>query len=101
MIANLIASALTFRKCTTEKLLFVGLNLLDLILTLFALSSGLHEINPIMSSMYSNPYQMYLVKLALPLLFAWLLPGKLLIPSIALLAFVVGWDVKELALFLF
>jgi hypothetical protein len=99
MMANLIVSALTFKRGTTEKLVFIGLNLADLILTLFALSLGLHEINPVIRSISGNLFQMYTVKLVIPLLIAWMLPGKLLIPSIALLVFVVGWDIKELAVF--
>jgi hypothetical protein len=98
-LSGLMESALTFRKETTEKLIFVGLNMLDLVLTLFALSKGLTEINPIVNTMYSNPYQIWTVKLVLPLLFAWLAPGKLLIPSIAFLTLVIGWNVKELIIF--
>jgi hypothetical protein len=101
MISNLMASALTFRRGTTEKLVFIGLNLLDLILTLFALSLGLNEMNPLVRSISGNLFQMYSVKLAIPLVIAWLLPGKLLIPSIVLLALVLGWDIKELAIFFF
>lgn len=99
--ASLIESALTFRKDTTEKIIFVGLNLLDLVLTLFALSMGLRELNPIVNTLYSNPYQMWIAKLVLPLFFAWLAPGKLLIPSIVFLALVLGWNVKELIIFFF
>jgi hypothetical protein len=37
----------------------------------------------------------------LPLFLAWLLPGRLLWPSIVLLTFVVGWDIRELLLYFF
>jgi hypothetical protein len=96
---SLIESALTFRKDTTEKLIFVGLNLLDLVLTLFALSMGLKELNPVVNTLYSSPYLMWIVKLVLPLFFAWLAPGKLLIPSIVFLTLVLAWNVKELIIF--
>jgi hypothetical protein len=33
-------------------------------------------------------------------LLAWLMPGKLLLPSIGLLVIVVIWNIKELILFL-
>jgi len=99
MIANLMASAITFRKSTFEKLAFLGLNLIDLGLTLFALSIGANELNPLMRNIVSVPYLLYLIKIVMPLFFAWLLPGKLLIPSIALLVFIVGWDIRELILY--
>jgi hypothetical protein len=102
MLDNLRASALTFKKCTVEKLALIILNLIDLSLTLFAVSQvGAHEINPLMRSMYSSPYQMYLTKLVMPTFFAWALPGKLLIPAIAALTFIVGWDIKELVVYFF
>jgi hypothetical protein len=96
MISDLRVSALTFRKCTLEKLAFIILNLVDMGLTVVGLSFGAHELNPLMHNMCNNPYQLYLAKLVIPLFLAWLLPGKLLIPSIALLTFVVGWDIREL-----
>jgi hypothetical protein len=94
MVAKLLASVMTFKKCTAEKLAFIILNLIDMGLTILAASIGAHELNPFMRSMVNAPYQMYTAKLVLPILFAWLLPGKILIPSIALLAFVVGWDIR-------
>ena len=99
MIANLMDSAITFRKETYLKLTFLGLNLADLGLTIFALSIGATELNPLMRTVVNIPYLLYLVKVAIPLFFAWLLPGKLLIPSIALLFFVIGWDIRELLLY--
>jgi hypothetical protein len=96
-----MTSAATFRRCTAEKLAFVILNLIDLGLTLLAVSQGAHELNPLMRNLVSSPFQLYMTKLALPLFFAWLVPGKLLWPSIALLTFIVGWDLRELAIFFF
>ena len=99
MFANLMASAATLKKGTFEKLSFMILNLLDLGLTLFALSQGANELNPLMRSMVHSPLQLYTAKLVLPLFLAWLLPGKLLWPSIVLLTLVIGWDIRELAIF--
>ena len=99
MLANLMASAITFRRATTEKIAFIGLNVIDLVLTLFAMNMGAHELNPIMRGMISSPMSIFTTKLLMPLVLAWLLPGKLLIPSIAVLVFVVGWDVRELIIF--
>jgi hypothetical protein len=101
MIDALMASAITFKKSTTEKIAFISLNVIDLVLTLFALNLGAAELNPIIKGMISNPMALYTTKLLLPLVLAWLLPGKLLIPSIAVLVFVIGWDVRELLVFLF
>jgi hypothetical protein len=101
VIANLMASAVTFKKCTAEKLSFILLNLIDLGLTVFAFSSGLSELNPLMRHMLDAPYQLIFVKMGIPVMLAWLLPGKLLIPAIALLALIIGWDIKELIIFSF
>lgn len=101
MIASLLASAITFRKDTTEKIAFISLNVIDLVLTLFAMNLGAHELNPVMRGMLATPAALYTTKLLMPFVLAWLLPGKLLIPSIAVLVFVVGWDLRQLLLFFF
>jgi hypothetical protein len=98
-VTNLLASAVTFKRATPEKLAFIVLNLVDLGLTLFAASIGAHELNPLMNKMLAAPYQMYMAKVVIPVLLAWLLPGKILIPSIALLTVVVGWNIRELLVF--
>ena len=101
MLASLMDSAITFKKSTTEKVAFISLNLIDLVLTLFAMNLGAQEINPIMRGMISSPAALYTTKLLMPMVLAWLLPGKLLIPSIAILVFIVGWDIRELLVFFF
>jgi hypothetical protein len=98
-MTNLLASAVTFKKATPEKLAFIILNLIDLGLTIFASSIGAHELNPLMNKMLAAPYQVYMVKLVIPVLLAWLLPGKILIPSIALLTVVLGWNIRELLVY--
>jgi hypothetical protein len=100
MIAELMASAVTFKRDTAEKLFFLWLNLVDLALTLVAVSLGLTELNPLIRHMFMAPVTLVIAKAWLPLLLAWVVPGKLLIPAIALLMVVVGWDVKELIVFL-
>jgi hypothetical protein len=96
MVAGLMASAVTFKKCTLEKIAFILLNVIDLGLTLFAVSQGAHEINPLVNSVLNSPTQLLLMKIVLPVVFAWLVPGKLLIPAIAVLCFVTGWNIREL-----
>jgi hypothetical protein len=100
MVASLMASALTLKKCTAEKVAFIILNVIDLALTLLAVSHGARELNPLMHQMLNSPSQLLIVKLFIPLLFAWLVPGKLLIPAIFLLTFVVGWNIHELLIIL-
>ena len=100
MIAGLFASAGTFRRCVPEKISFVVLNQVDLALTVLAASLGLYELNPLMKSLVAMPAMLLVVKVAIPLLIAWLAPGRLLIPAILLLLFVVCWNLKELLVFL-
>ena len=99
VLAGLKASAFTFKRGTPEKLAYIILNLIDLGLTLFALSIGAHEYNPLLRSMANSPFQLYGAKLLLPSTVAWILPGKLLIPAVAFLLLVVGWDIRELVLY--
>jgi len=100
MTANLWDSSATFRRCTAEKASFVLLNQFDLTLTVLAIYLGLSELNPLIRQLVNIPILLLIVKLALPLLIAWLIPGKLLLPSIALLALVIVWNIKELIIFL-
>lgn len=101
MTANLWNSAGTFKRCTAEKASFVLLNLFDLTLTVLAISLGILEINPLIRYLVNVPILLLIVKLAVPLLIAWLVPGKILLPSIALLVVIAIWNVKELLFFLF
>lgn len=100
-MANLWESAATFRQCTVEKAFFVLLNLFDLTLTALAVYLGISELNPFIRYLINIPILLLVIKVAIPLLIAWLIPGKLLLPSIALLTLVIVWNVKELLLFLF
>ena len=73
----------------------------DLILTFSAVSAGLSEVNPIIRSLLAAPVQLVVVKLVIPLLIAWLVPSKLLLPAFVFLSLVVIWNIKELLLLLF
>ena len=92
-------STATFKKCTVEKASFVFLCLLDLILTLLAINLGLSEINPFIGYLIQIPALFLVMKLFIPAIIAWIMPGKLLLPSIGLLALVVIWNIKELVIF--
>ena len=100
MTANLWVSAATFRQGTAEKASFVLLSLFDLTATVLAVSLGLTELNPFVRLIINIPILLLIVKLAIPILIAWLVPGKLLLPAIALLAFAAAWNIKEMILFM-
>ena len=99
MIARWMDSAVTFKKCTGSKITFILLNQCDLSLTVLAISLGLTELNPFVRFLMEVPALLIAVKLVVPVLIAWIIPGKLLWPSIALLAIVVLWNIKELVVF--
>jgi len=101
MVTGWWNSSTTFKRCTAEKLSFIFLGVLDLVLTILAMYLGFYEINPFVRFLVQIPFLLVFVKLVIPVLIAWLMPGKLLLPSIAVLALVVIWNVKELAVFLF
>ena len=100
MAANLWGSTATFKRCVAEKVSFVLLHQVDVVLTVLAISLGFSELNPLMRYWVTVPHQLAIFKLAIPLLIAWLIPGKLLIPAIILLSLLVSWNVKELLIFL-
>ena len=94
-------SVATFRSCTAEKASFILLNQFDLTLTVLAIYLGFSELNPFLRQLLSIPVLLLVFKIAIPILIAWLIPGRLLLPSIALLAIVVTWNIKEIFFFLF
>ncbi len=93
-------SSATFRRCTTEKAAFILLCLFDLTLTILAVSLGMTELNPFVRFLIQIPVLLLVIKLAVPILIAWLMPGRLLWPSIGLLTLIVIWNIKELVIYL-
>ena len=85
---------------TLEKVTFVLLCQFDLVLTALAVYLGFHELNPVVRGLISVPLALIFIKCAVPLLIAWLAPGRFLLPAIALLLLVVGWNIKELLIWL-
>jgi hypothetical protein len=100
MVTNWWDSSATFKRSTPEKASFILLCAFDLILTILAMYLGLWEMNPFIKLLVQIPILLLLVKLVIPVLIAWLMPGRLLLPSIALLILVVIWNIKELVIFL-
>jgi hypothetical protein len=76
---------------------YLVLQQLDLGLTVLAISLGLNEMNPWMRNLLSSPLQLVTIKLLIPMLIAWLVPYKFLIPACILLLAVVGWNIHQLA----
>ncbi len=99
MTTKWLDSAVTFKKCTAEKITFISLSLLDLTLTILAMYLGLWEMNPIVRFLVHLPILLLVVKLFIPIFAAWILPGRLLWPSIAAMGLVVIWNIKELIVF--
>jgi hypothetical protein len=93
-------SPATFKRDTWWKVSFIILCLADLALTTLAISLGFSEMNPVVVFLINMPVLLLVVKLGIPVLLAWLIPGKLLLPSVVLLGLVFLWNVKELAFFL-
>lgn len=100
MMAGWWESTATFKKCAVEKVSFIFLCLLDLVLTLAAMNLGIPEINPVIVYLIQIPALFLVVKFLMPVIIAWIIPGKLLLPSIGLLALVVIWNIKELVVFM-
>jgi hypothetical protein len=92
-------SSATFKQCTLEKVTFVALNQVDLGLTLLAMHLGFDELNPLVNFLMDMPVLLVLIKLVLPVGIAWLIPGRLLWPSIGLLGLVAIWNLVELITF--
>jgi hypothetical protein len=101
MVTSWWDSSATFKRCTLEKVSFILLSLFDLTLTILAMNLGLSEINPLVRYLIQIPLLLLIIKLAIPVLIAWIMPGRLLWPSIGLLALIVAWNIKELVIFLF
>ncbi len=95
-MSELRVTAATFSRGTSYKLTFVALGVLDLLLTLYALGNGHTEMNPVVSGLQNDALGLFMLKIAGPLAIAWLVPAKLLLPSIALMFAVIGWNIGEL-----
>ncbi|MGD1119142.1 MAG: DUF5658 family protein [Dehalococcoidales bacterium] len=99
MVTGWWESSATFKKSTGLKISFIALSVFDLVLTVLAMYLGFWEVNPFIRLLINIPVLFVLIKFVIPVLIAWLMPGKLLLPSIILLAIVFLWNVKELLVF--
>jgi hypothetical protein len=87
----------TFQHGATWKLGFIALMYLDVALTSTATHLGYVELNPVMAGMMASPWKLVMVKGLLPVAIAWIVPDKLLAPSIAFMLGAAGWNVTQLA----
>ena len=92
MVTALRQYAGTFGSGIEWKLGFVVLVYLDLVLTLVAIQLGFNEVNPLMVRFLSRPEELIIIKVILPPIIAWLIPARLLAPSLAFMLLVAGWN---------
>lgn len=89
-----------FKKGLSIKVAYVLLHQADILLTNLAMASGFKELNPVMRGMLDTPVQLLVFKLVIPVIIACIVPAKLLIPAMVLLAVVIGLNLKELSILL-
>ena len=83
------------------RIVYISLQLLDLEMTLLASQIGFPELNPLIRALLISPFHLLLIKVGIPLLICLFVPGRFLIPGIALLAGIICWNIKELLILLF
>lgn len=89
-----------YKKGLGLRLTYVVLQLADLMMTVLAANAGYEEMNPLMRGLLSSPMQLVTFKFIIPMAIAWLVPSKLLIPALVLLAAIIGLNIKELVMVL-
>ena len=90
-------SAAEFKKGWIIKVTYVILHQTDMLLTNFAISAGFIEANPIISDLLDKPVQLLVFKLIIPVIIAWLVPARLLLPALGVLLVVLGFNLRELS----
>jgi hypothetical protein len=89
-----------WKKGLSIKAAYVLLHQADILLTSFAISAGFHEINPVIKASLETPVLILFLKLFIPIIIAWLVPARLLIPAIVLLLIIVGLNLAQLTVLL-
>ena len=79
---------------------YVLLHQADILMTNFAISAGFKELNPVIRGLLDTPIQLLVFKLIIPLIIAWLVPAKLLLPALVLLLVVIGLNLTQLSFLL-
>ncbi len=91
-------SVAQFKKGLSIKVAYVLLHQADILLTSFAVSAGFREFNPLIG-LLDTPARLLIFKLIIPLIIAWLVPARLLLPAILLLLLVIGFNLSQLLFF--
>ena len=93
-------SVAEWQKGLSIKVAYVLLHQADILLTNFAISAGFKEFNPMIRGLLDAPVQLLVFKLIIPLIIAWLVPAKLLLPALVLLLVVIGLNLAQLSFLL-
>ena len=88
------------KKLWKLKVAFVLLHQVDILLTSFAISAGFVELNPVIGGLLDSPFRLLIFKLAIPLIIVWIVPARLLLPSLLLLLLVIAFNLTQLSLLL-
>ena len=86
-----------FKKGIPIKVAYVLLQQADMLMTSYAISAGFRELNPVVRGILDSPGQLLALKLVIPIIIAWLVPAKLLLPAIALLLAVLALNLHALS----
>ena len=93
-------SVVEWKKGLSIKVAYVILHQADILLTNFAISAGFKELNPVIRGLMDMPIQLLVFKLIIPLIIAWLVPAKLLLPALVLLLVVITFNLTQLSFLL-
>ena len=93
-------SVAEWKKGLSIKVAYVLLHQTDILMTNYAISAGFKEFNPVIRGLLDAPVQLLVFKLIIPLIIAWLVPAKLLLPALVLLLVVIGWNLTQLSFLL-
>ena len=86
-----------WKKGLGVKIAYVIMHQADILLTSFALSTGFRELNPVIRGVIDTPVQLLAIKLLIPLIIAWLVPARLLLPALGLLLVVIIFNLTQLS----
>ena len=93
-------SVVEWKKGLSIKVAYVLLHQADILLTNFAIFAGFKELNPLIRGLLDTPVQLLVFKLIIPLIIAWLVPAKLLLPALGLLLVVIVLNLTQLSILL-
>jgi hypothetical protein len=93
-------SVAEWKKGVSIKMAYVLLHQADILLTNFAVSAGFKEFNPVIRGLLDTPVQLLVFKLIIPLIIAWLVPARLLLPALLLLLVVTVLNLTQLSFLL-